>query len=153
MHHLHIRDVMTSPVVTVGPEALAVDAAQLMEEFGVRRLPVVDDEECLVGIVTDADVLEAETAGSVRSSYELGVEVEWLTVADIMTNDVITIGPQATVGELAITLIEHKIGGVPVVEPQAEGAGLCAVQVIGIVTETDIFSIIADAWRAETAVV
>ena len=105
----------------------------------MRRLPVVDDEECLVGIVTDADVLEAETAGSVRSSYEPGVEVEWLTVADIMTNDVITIGPQATVGELALTLIEHKIGGVPVVEPQAEGAGLCAVQVIGIVTETDIF--------------
>ncbi len=153
MHRLHIRDVMISPAVTIGPEALAVDAAQLMEEFNVRRLPVVDDEECLVGIVTDADVLEAETAGSVFSSYEPGVEVEWLTVADIMTHEVITIGPEATIGELAITLIEHKIGGVPVVEQRQEGNTLCSLQVVGIVTETDIFSMIADAWRAEMAVV
>ena len=153
MHHLQIREVMTSPVVTVEPDALAVDAAQLMEEFGVRRLPVVDDEGCLVGIITDADVLEAETAGSVLSSYEPGVEVEWLTVADVMTSDVITIGPEATVGELAITLVEHKIGGVPVVEASEESGGLCGVQVVGMVTETDIFSRIADAWRAEMAVV
>ena len=42
-----------------------VDAAQIMEEFDVRRLPVVDEDDRLVGIVTDSDILEAETATSV----------------------------------------------------------------------------------------
>jgi acetoin utilization protein AcuB len=123
------------------------DAAQVMDEFGIRRLPVVDDDDCVVGIVTDSDVREAEAADGARSAYEPGLEAEWLTVADIMTREVITIIQDATVGELAGLFVEHKIGGVPVVESVAEFPK--RQHLVGIVTETDIFNMIAAAWRGE----
>jgi acetoin utilization protein AcuB len=147
MHRMLVREIMQTSVITIHPEELAADAAQLMQEFNIRRLPVVDDDDCLVGFITDSDVREAETAGSVLHSYEPGVESVWLTVADIMTRDVITIGPDATVGELAATFVQHKVGGVPVVEPDALDPK--RAHLVGIVTETDIFTLIANAWRAD----
>jgi len=53
-----------------------------------------------------------------------------LTAKDIMTKDVITVRPEATVEELARLLIEHKISGVPVVNNEKE--------IVGIVTENDL---------------
>jgi CBS domain-containing protein len=50
-------DVMTAPAITVGPEATVVEAAKLMIERNVKRLPVVDADGCLVGIVSRADLL------------------------------------------------------------------------------------------------
>lgn len=144
MHRILVREIMSSPVVTVGPDQLAVDAAQLMEEFSIRRLPVVDEDNVLLGIVTDTDVLEAETAEHVMSSYEPDVEAEWLAVQDIMSDQVVTVNPECSVGELASILIQYKVGGVPVVELQGGKE-----RVIGIVTETDIFQMIVDAWQAD----
>ena len=147
MHHVLISQIMQRSVITIQPTALAVDAAQRMAEFTIRRLPVVDEQACLVGIVTDTDVLEAETADQVLNTYEPGAETKWLSVGDIMTRDVITITPDATVGELAQRLMEHKVGGLPVVENDPQH---CDQQrLVGIVTETDIFRLIAEAWQAE----
>ena len=147
MHRVLISQIMQRSVITIQPTALAADAAQLMAEFTIRRLPVVDEQACLVGIVTDTDVLEAETADQVLNTYEPGAETQWLTVGDIMTRDVITITADATVGELAQRLMEHKVGGLPVVEVDPHA---CQQQrLVGIVTETDIFRLIAEAWQAE----
>lgn len=148
MHRIPVREIMHTPVVTIRPEALAADAAELMESRGLRRLPVVDEDGYLVGIVTDADVREAEAAESIFSNLEPGVEEEWLAVSDIMTREVITTGPDATVGQLVMLMIEHKIGGIPVVKVSAPSQPL---ELIGIVTETDIFRMLADAWRQEEA--
>jgi acetoin utilization protein AcuB len=147
MHKLRVRQIMTSNVVTVGPEQVVADAAALMEEHGVRHLPVIDDDDILIGIVTDNDIREAETAGSVLSSYEPEVDARWLTVADIMTTDVVTISPDTTVGELARVLIRHKIGGTPVVVPDVKYPS--RHHLAGIVTETDIFTMLAEASEKE----
>lgn len=149
MHRLLVREVMQTSVITIGPEELVVDAAGLMEEHGIRRLPVVDTmaEDGLVGIITDSDVLEAETADSVLSAYDPDVDQEWLAVADIMTNEVVTIGPDATVGQLAQLFLDERIGGVPVVVPAPDDPD--RLQVVGIITEADVFRLIADAWVAE----
>ena len=149
MHRIPVRQIMHAPAITIDPDALAADAADLMDEHTIRRIPVVDEDGFLVGIVSDSDVLEAETAGSLRSSYEPGAEEEWLGVADIMTREVITIGPDAKVGELVTQMLRHKIGGMPVVE--AAGEKSKQMRVIGMVTETDIFAMIAAAWEAEKA--
>jgi acetoin utilization protein AcuB len=148
MHRIPVRQIMHTPVVTINPEALAADAAELMESKALRRLPVVDEQGYLVGIVTDADVREAEAAESIFSNLEPGVEEEWLAVSDIMTRDVITVEPDATVGQLVMLMIEYKIGGLPVVQP---GASSKQLELLGIVTETDIFQMLADAWRQEEA--
>lgn len=147
MHRVLVNQIMQRSVVTIHSTALAADAAQLMEEFAIRRLPVVDEHNCLVGIVTDTDVLEAETANRVLNDYEPGAEEQWLAVGDIMTRAVITIEPTATLGELAQRLMAHKVGGLPVVEPDPQQRDRW--QLVGIVSETDIFRLIADAWQAE----
>jgi acetoin utilization protein AcuB len=140
---------MTEPVITVHPEELVADAAQLMEEFGLRRLPVVDDDGLLVGIVTDSDILQAEAAGGAIRAYEPENAAEWLCVADIMTRDVVTIDADATVGQLAACMIAHRVGGVPVVSGVVHNQH--ALRLVGIVTETDIFRQIAEAWHSEIA--
>lgn len=154
MHRIPIREIMKTELVTVRPEQLVADAAELLRVHNIRRLPVVDTDGNLIGIVTDSDVREAESADSLLHSYATVYapvqEEEWLTVADIMTSDVITIHLDATIGELAAKFVEHKVGGVPVVAAQAEGAQH-RERPVGIVTETDIFSLIAEAWRAEAA--
>ena len=66
-----------------------------------------------------------------------------------MTREVMTIAVNAKVGELAITMMTHKIGGLPVV--QRDNTHCNQQRVVGIVTETDIFRMIADAWHAEVA--
>ena len=149
MHLRLVSEIMSAPVITIEPDALAVDAAGLMEENNVRRIIVIDPDGYMCGIVTDADVLEAETAESVASRYDPGLDEVWLTVRDVMTSDVIAVGPEASVGQLVEKLMETKIGGVPVV--QAAGPNGARLLPIGIVTETDIFRLISDAWRADKA--
>lgn len=147
MHRIPIRAIMNSTLITIRPEKLVVDAAQMMEEFNVRRLPVVDAAGYLVGIITDADVLEAEATNRTLNDYEPGAEEKWLAVGDVMTREVVTIPLDATVGQLAATLMEHKIGGVPVVECDAEQPN--RLRMVGIVTETDIFRLIVEEEKAE----
>jgi acetoin utilization protein AcuB len=149
MHRIPVRQIMTEAVVTIHPEDLVADAAEVMDEFDLRRLPVVDDDDCLVGIVTDSDILQAEAAGSALRSVDPEAEAEWLAVADIMTREVVTITAGATVGELATLMSQKKVGGVPVVEAMPDNSH--RLRVVGIVTETDIFRMIADAWDAELA--
>src|SRR5687768_3901891 len=84
MHRIPVRQLMQTAVITIRPEALVADAAQLLDEQHLRRLPVVDTDGCLVGIVTDADIREAEAASSTMSRYDPGAEEEWLAVADVM---------------------------------------------------------------------
>ena len=149
MHRILVSEIMSAPVITIDPDALAVDAAELMEGNNVRRIIVIDQDGYMCGIVTDADVLEAETVGSVASRYNPGLAEEWLTVRDVMTADVIAITPEAALGQLVEKMMETKIGGIPVVQPA--GPGGKKLLPIGIVTETDIFRLISEAWRADEA--
>lgn len=143
MQLIYVRDIMQHDVITIRPEALVADAGQQMETSNVRRLVVVDAAGCVVGIVTDADVHEAEVANRVLNDYEPGAEEEWLTVGDVMTREVIMTEPDATVGQLAAKLIQHKVGGVPVVEPDPSNP--CGLRLVGVVTETDLFRVIVEA--------
>jgi len=143
MQPIYVRDIMQHDVITIRPEALVADAGQQMETSNVRRLVVVDAAGCVVGIVTDADVHEAEAANRVLNDYEPGAEEEWLTVGDVMTREVITIEPDATVGQLAAKLIQHKVGGAPVIEPDSSNP--CGLRLVGVVTETDLFRVIVEA--------
>jgi CBS domain-containing protein len=54
-----VGDIMTSPAVTVRPDANIAEAVQIMDEKKIRRLTVVDDKKMLIGIITRADILKA----------------------------------------------------------------------------------------------
>ena len=144
MYDIPVRQIMKATVVTIHPDALVVDARQLLEEFGIRRLPVVEENGVLVGIITDTDIREAEAAIQTVSPYDPVAEESWLAVADVMTREVVTIGPEASLGELAATLMAHKIGGVPVVTLDTDQRQ----HLVGIVSEIDIFRLLANAWAS-----
>ncbi len=73
------RDLMTAPAVTIGPQATAADAARLMHERGVKRLPVVDLDRRIVGIVSRMDLL----AEFLRDDDDIRNEVERLLADDL----------------------------------------------------------------------
>lgn len=147
MHRMLVKEIMQHPVFTVRADAPIADAAQLMADYDVRRLPVVDDEGCIIGIVAEPDIREAEAASSTINSYDPDAARRWLTVGEIMSRDPITIGPDASVGQLVHAFLEHKIGGVPVIESDPHHPR--CDRLVGIVTEMDIFRMIADMWAQE----
>lgn len=59
---LTVQDVMTTPVVTASPNESMVVALARMREFGVRRLPIIDDEGKLVGVISNSNLVEELSA-------------------------------------------------------------------------------------------
>ena len=115
-----VRNRMSRPAVTVRQDADFQKALSLMQEKKLRRLPVVDDDGQLVGIVVERDLLVAAMR-YLQSRVEIG---------DVMTRNVVSVGPDTDLNEVARTMLERKIGGLPVVE---QG------RLVGIITESDIF--------------
>src|SRR5579863_2719292 len=111
-----IGRLMTYGAATVSSHDTLQTAADLMKNGGFRRVPVVDEGK-LVGIVSDRDVRE-------HSGY-----LELTRVTAAMTADPQTVTPKMSVEDAARLMIEHKIGGLPVVE---DG------KLVGMITTTDV---------------
>lgn len=126
-----VKDRMTQNVVTVTPDITVPDALALMEEKGVRRLPVVNKEQ-LVGIVTLLDLVRASPSPATSLSiWELNYLLAKLPVKDMMAKNVKAVSPDMPIDEAAAIMRENKIGGLPVVQ---QG------KLVGMITETDIFT-------------
>lgn len=128
---------MTANPTTITSTMTIVDALQLMRNNKFRRLPVVDNGQ-LVGIVTDRDLREVSASPATSLSvFELNYLLAKMQVKDIMTKKVVTIHVDAAVEEAALLMYTNKIGGLVVVDANQ--------QVVGILTETDIFKAFVDA--------
>ena len=131
-----IKDRMTRPPITAPPEMPMQEALKLMRERGIRRLPVVDKEGKLLGIVSDRDLLHASPSDATSLSvWELNYLLSKVTLKELMTTPVITVTPETPVQEAARIMAEKKIGGLPVVQ---------AGKVVGIITETDLFRVLLE---------
>lgn len=127
---MFVRHRMSSPAVTISPDMPVMDALQFMKEKDVRRLPVVDGRGHLLGIVSEKDLLRASPSDATTLSiYEVTYLLNRLTVAKVMTKDVITVTPDTPLEQAARIMAEKHLGGLPVLE---------GGKVIGIITETDI---------------
>lgn len=132
-----VRERMTANPVVVHPDMPFEDALQLLRDKKVRRLPVVDKQGNLVGIVVEKDLLYASPSPATSLSvFEVHYLLSKLQVKDVMTKRVITVGEDCPLEEAARIMVDHKIGSLPVVRGR---------QVVGIITETDIFKIMAEA--------
>ena len=121
---------MTHQPVTIAPEATLKEAVRLMIRGGFRRLPVLDEEGRLIGIVTDRDIRLATDSPVVlheRSQHEY--HMTHVTVGACMTPDPITVRPTTPVADAIRLMRDHRIGGLPVV---------LGDELVGIVTVTDI---------------
>jgi CBS domain-containing protein len=125
---------MTSPVISVSPETSMNAAYRLMKDKNIRRLPVVKHDE-LVGIVTLGDIREARPSqATTLSIWEMSELLDKLTVNEIMSREVLTIGPDDTIIDAAQLMLNRKISGLPVVD----NAG----KLVGMLTESDIFRMV-----------
>lgn len=120
---------MTRGPVAVSPEASLADALRLTREHRIRHLPVVKDGE-LAGILSDRDIRLAMPSPLTVPDAERAEFLERTLVSQVMTADVITVGPYETVEDAAKLIIRSRVGCLPVVD--AHGA------LLGILTETDI---------------
>ncbi|WP_300163028.1 CBS and ACT domain-containing protein [Solidesulfovibrio sp.] len=130
-----IKDWMSKSPVTAKPATSIMKAAKLMKENGYHRLPVVDDDGRIAGIVSDRDIKEASPSkATTLDMHELYYLLSEIKVGDIMTKSVVTVTPEDTVEKAAVLLLRHNVGGLPVVD--AEG------KVVGVITDSDIFKVL-----------
>ena len=130
---MYVKDNMVSSPITLRPEQSVSEAVDIMSENELHRLPVVDGEGKLVGLVTET-VITSNTPNSASSLsvFELNYLLNKLTISDIMIKDVITINKEALLEEAATLMRQNDIGCLPVVDEENN--------LIGIITHNDIFT-------------
>jgi len=142
---VHVRDVMTTDAVTVGPEATYGEIADRLLAHDVSGLPVIDDDGTLLGIVTEADLVTREAYGPDRRR-PLGLIVDYLrdrdpawvrkasatTAADLMTRVVTTASPDDEVRVTARRMLESGRKRLPVVGSDG--------RLVGIVSRRDVLA-------------
>lgn len=132
-----IREWMAKDIVTVGSDTSMLKANKIMKTHDIRRLPVVDSENRVIGIVSDRDIKAASPSkATTLDAHELSYLLSELKIKDIMTRDPITVKPTDTIESAAVILEERDFGGLPVVDD--------ANKVVGIITDHDIFKIMVD---------
>ncbi len=129
---MQVRDLMSRQVVTIGTSESCLDAVVRMQRARARHLPVVNREGLLVGMITDRDLrhlLFSPRMLPVLGSTRVDVLLDGVHVAEVMSTDVVTTAPDASVADAGSTMSKEKVGSLPVLENG---------RVVGILTETDV---------------
>ncbi len=144
---MHVRDIMTSPVITAGPGATVMDVVNLMLDNGISALPIVSNKGILLGLVSEGDLIRrseigardysswwlAAIGGKVRLAEEF-VKSHGMQACEIMTREVVTVGEDELVWKVAEMLEKHKIKRVPVLRGD---------KVVGIVSRANLLQALA----------
>ena len=137
---MQVSERMSQPVVTALPDMPIQEALNLMREKGIHRLPVVDGGGKLKGIVSDRDLLHASPSDATSLSvWELNYLLSKVVLKDVMTKSVITVEGDSRIRETARIMVDKKIHGLPVMDGK---------DVVGIITETDLFRVLLDLLEA-----
>ena len=127
---MFISESMTRAIVTVTRDEGIFEAKNKMRAHNIRHLPVVDDKGNLVGMVTDRDLRSAlpsdlfhnPLSGSEKERYAK------MTVAEIMTTDLVTVSPEFTIQDALLMFQEKKVGALPVVDRTGQLTGIVSVR-------------------------
>ena len=141
-----VRDIMRTDVVTIAPEATVHELVTLMGERDVSGMPVIDDSGHLVGIVTEGDLVvedadlhmpfavqflgDVVSFGGKKKFEERLRKMVGNLVSEVMTKEVLTVGPDEPVTHAANIMVDKKVNRVPVIDDD----GI----MIGIVARADI---------------
>lgn len=116
---MKIENVMTTAVVFVHPDETDARAAQLMWTHDCGSLPVVDDEERVVGMITDRDICMA--------SFAKGNTLGDLRVRDAMSKEVVACRPSDSLEMVMSLMGEHQLHRLPVVDERHHLLGIVTV--------------------------
>jgi CBS domain-containing protein len=147
---MQARDVMVSPVITVGKIATVRDVAKILLEKRISAVPVVDHTGKVIGIVTESDLMHRAEAGTERPyswwvrflAGDAMIAADYVKshaakVEDIMTSNVVTATPETPLHEIAALLEEHQIKRVPIVNKDGD--------LVGIVSRSNLVQVVASA--------
>jgi len=137
---LLVRDVLSRPLVTVAPETSLVEAARLMVRYGVASLPVVSEENEMLGLVSHGEILQyllprhssgrsGEYPVAGRAPRLSSGPVREVAVRDVMDRSVLCLSEEQALTEAASLMVNRKLERVPVVR---EGA------LVGVLSREDI---------------
>ncbi|MDH5782688.1 MAG: CBS domain-containing protein [Candidatus Bathyarchaeota archaeon] len=129
-----VADVMTRKVVTVAPRISIYEAARSMIEHGFRRLPVVLDSK-FIGLASVRTLLRFFGSSQVFKHLQSRTMAQVLqtSVLEVTRKNIVTVEPNADVGEAARLMQENNVGSLPVVQNE---------RLVGIITERDFFKLI-----------
>ncbi len=132
---------MTHHPITVHPDLPVAEALRIMREENIRRFPVIDRKtNALVGIVTEKELLYASPSPATSlSMHEINYLLSKLTVARVMTTELITVQEDTPIEEAARIMIDNRVGGLPVMRGET---------LVGIITETDLFKTFIELFAA-----
>lgn len=132
-----VQNWMTTDVVSVGPDTSLLKVGKLMKDHHIRRIPVVDDNGQVVGIISDRDVRDASPSkATTLDMYEMHYLLAELKAKNIMTAKPITVKPTDTVEQAALIMLDNKVGGLPVVDDSGK--------LVGIISDHDVFKALVD---------
>jgi CBS domain-containing protein len=136
-HSVKARDIMTHKVISATRETPLAEVAQMMTVEGVSGVPVIDDEERVIGVISDKDFVLHMGGKDLRSF--MGVVAHCLTsrkcvalpmrhqtARDIMTHPAVTIKGEASVSDVTDLMAMHSINRVPVTDDEGKLTGIIA---------------------------
>lgn len=132
-----IEEIMNPNVVSMKQHETIGKAIELMHSHRIRHIPIIDDNQCVIGIITDRDI--RDVSPSILHSEEHLEDLQ-KPVGSIMVENVITGHPLDFVEEVSSMFYEHKIGCLPIV---TEG------KLVGIITETDMLHTLVKVMGAD----
>ena len=154
-HSLNAGDLMSRELIMIPQEMSLQAAARLLSRHHISGAPVVDAEERCVGVLSNTDFVHRvekgkcvdrpEEAGTCHSAWQVVEKGERPSeqVAAVMTRDVVTVEPEASIAKVAHMMLEAHIHRVIVVDPLGKP--------IGIVTSTDILAAVANLTESAVA--
>ncbi len=117
---MRVSEIMSKEIITISPDKRVGQALQLMHKHSIRHLPVLEEGR-MVGWITSRDLREVLLASM----------LEKITVADVMIKAPISVTPESNVEEAARLIMEHKIGGMPVLDGDRLKGVITMMDVIG----------------------
>jgi CBS domain-containing membrane protein len=135
MTRLQVRDLMTRGVYAVHVNDDLETVNNLMDERSIRHAPVVNGDGCLIGLVTQRDLLRNSLKGYAGLPPEAERQARLqITAGEIMSQDVVTARPEQDIRDAARIMLDNKFGCLPVIEGN---------RLVGIVTESDFVRLLA----------
>lgn len=125
-----IEAIMSTNLITVSASSTLAEARALMHDNRIHHLPVIDQDEHLVGLITLTNVLAA--SDSFLRDTDSRIHAAEIVVDDVMVKDVATVDVRASLRQAALFLEKHQIGCLPVMNGDT---------LQGIITDTDFVAV------------
>lgn len=123
---MHVEDIMNREVITLQPSDSIKKAHQLLVNHKIRHIPIVDENQYVIGIVSDRDIRDASPS---IFSNEDDLDILEKEISSIMSTPVITAHPLDFVEEVARIFYDREIACLPVVSDE---------KLVGVITEKDL---------------